>query len=103
MGPTISLGLREGDPLLVRAQVELPSERSCLVRITTDLKGSRRLITVPHSELFLADYSTNAAYEATRLAMQRLDQLRDVMVRVQAEFYELGLHTGDAKRGLILG
>jgi hypothetical protein len=103
MGPTVSLSLREGDPVLVRGKIEFPSERSALVRIITDINGNQRRITVPYGELFLADYTTNGAYEAARVLMQRLEQTQEIAARVVAEIYELGLHAGDARQGLVLG
>lgn len=102
LGPNASLSLREGDLVSVHAQVELPSSQGCLVRVPIDLKGGHRKIEVPYAHLFLTDYSTNAAYEAVRVLLQRLDQANEIAARVQAEIYELGILSGDNKRGLVL-
>jgi hypothetical protein len=93
----------------------LPSSQKCLIRfITDDEKNKHRDVEMPYGHLFHPP-STDAAYEASRVMLQmieqlkytqiadvtrHLDQMNGIGLRLQAELYELGAHNGTGKTGL---
>lgn len=105
----------EGGQALARGRILMPSSHKCLVRfVTDDERGEHRDVDMPYGHLF-HPCSTDAAYEASRVLMQLLnqfgqvpigealrhvDQLRSIGLRLQAEVYELGAHAGVGKLGL---
>lgn len=75
--------------MLVRAKIIAQHSRSCTVRVPTATNAE--LVEIPHSEIFQPD-STDQAAGAIALVAQRIETLREIVARAQAEIYELGAH-----------
>jgi hypothetical protein len=90
------LALTVHDLVHVRATViEVYAERCLLgIPIHRNSANGQHRIVLPFSEIVKRD-STVIAWEAMRVAVQRMDQTRDAMLRAQAELYEVGTHAGD--------
>ena len=81
--------LTEGTGVMLRARVIAVHSRTCVLHVG-DSRGGE-LLEVAHSEIFRPD-STDDVAGVLALAIDRVEKLRDIVLRAQAEVYELGAH-----------
>ena len=74
----------------MRAKIVAQHSHSCTVRVPTAAKPDE-LVEIPHTEIFQPE-STDQAAGAIALVVHRIEGLRDLILRAQAEVYELGGH-----------
>lgn len=87
-----------GQLVLVRGQVaRLHSQSAGVLFTTAPLTGDAELVELPLSELFLPA-GTDDACDVARLLTDRIEALRDIGLRLQAEIYELAGHGGSCPR-----
>lgn len=94
MGPLASLSVREGDIGLVACPMELCGSLTTLMRVPEGLRGGHRKVDVPNDAIRVFGYSTNGAYEAMRVLMQKVEQLTGILLRASAEVAETGQGAG---------
>lgn len=79
----------EGAWVLIRGRVLEARRLDCIIQVSSHLVGKPTSVVVPHTELFMPENS-EALYEASRLLLDRIEALREIAIRVQAEANEFG-------------
>jgi len=83
------LTIPEGADVLVRGKALSISSHRCLIGFRRDTEGGLIRNEILYDDIVVRP-DTFAAYEASRVLMQYIDQLHGMAVKVQAEIYELG-------------